>query len=237
MKREGRLEIMWKEFIRNVEAKLIERGVAKAEDFSPSSVTAEDIAIFENRFQVKLPEVLKAYLSTACFDFNYIMAAVPVDIDAETIQDEEYECDTLWLDILSVPKGQPLKDLSERMEGFREGIEEGFYGITLEDAQNFLVIGDWMAGAGPMCIDLSKPDEQVDINDEDTWNIRWFDHEEFEWDSCYMEDGVLVGDAIAPDFRTLLEWYFGGKYDEIYEQQCKEYGVEPSPRNKWLNMD
>lgn len=59
-----------------------------------------------------------------------------------------------------------------------------------------------------MCIDLSKPDEQVDINDEKTWNIRWFDHEEFEWNTCYMKNSVLVGSAAAPDFRTLLEWYF-----------------------------
>jgi hypothetical protein len=51
-----------------------------------------------------------------------------------------------------------------------------------------------------------------------------------------MEDGVLVGSAVAPDFRTLLEWYFWGKYDEIYEKQCEEAGVEPSPHNKWLNM-
>jgi len=227
---------MWKKFVSNAEAKLIERGVAHAEAFSPSTVTDEDIEAFENRFQVKLPEILKAYLSVACFEFHYIMAAVPEDIDAETIQDEEYECDVLWLDILSVPKTQPLKDLSERMEGFREGIEEGYYGITLEDARNFLVIGDWMAGAGPMCIDLSKPDDQVDINDENTWNIRWFDHEEFEWNTCYMENDVLVGSPVAPDFRTLLEWYFCGKYDELYEKQCEEAGVEPSPHNKWLNL-
>lgn len=227
---------MERTYIRDAEAKLIEREVAKAEDFSPSTVTDEEIAAFESRFQVKLPKILKAYLSTACFEFNYIMAAVPEDIDAETIQDEEYECDVRWLDILSVPKNQPLKDLTERMEGFRGGIEEGFYGISLEDAKNFLVIGDWGAGAGPMCIDLSKSDDQVDINDEDTWNIRWFDHEEFEWDSCYMENGVLIGSPVAPDFRTLLEWYFCGKYDEIYVKQCEEAGVEPSPHNEWLNL-
>lgn len=74
------------------------------EDFSPSTVSDEDIKEFENRFQVKLPEILKVYLSTACFDFRYIMAAVPVDIDAETIQDEEYECDVLWFMKSSVRK-------------------------------------------------------------------------------------------------------------------------------------
>lgn len=227
---------MWKEFIKKAEAKLVERGVAKAEYFSQSFVSEKDIKEFEERFKVKLPEIIKAYLLAASFDFNYIMAALPTYINTKTIQDEDYECDVLWLDILSVPENQPLKNLTERMEGFREGIEEGFFGITLKDAENFLVIGDWMHGAGPMCIDLSKPDEQVDINDEDTWNIRWFDHEEFEWDTCYMKNGVLTGDAVAPDFQTLLEWYFCGKYDEIYEKQCMEAGENPVSRNKWLDI-
>lgn len=226
-----------KKFIQAAEAKLIERGVANEEDFSASTVTDADIEKFENHFQVKLPEIIKAYLSTASFDFRYIMAAVPIDIDAETIQDDEYECNECWLDILSVPKDEPLKDLYERMEGFREVIEEGLCGVTLDDVKNFLVIGDWMAGAGPLCIDLSKPDDQVDIDDEDTWNIRWFDHEEFEWDSTYMEDGVVVGDPIAPDFKTLLEWYFCGKYDEVYDGQCEEDGVEIPDRSTWLNME
>lgn len=227
---------MRKKFMKEAEEKLVERGVAKAELFSPSTVTAEEIEEFEERFQVTLPEILKAYLSTSCFDFNYIMAAVPVDIDAETIQDEEYECEELWLNILSVPKEQPLKDLYESMERFREVISQGLYGVTLEDAKNFLVIGDWMAGAGPLCIDLSKPDEQVDMEDESTWNICWFDHEEFNWNEDYMENGVLEGDPVAPNFKTLLELYFCGTFDERYEKQCEEDGVKPSSRSTWLNL-
>ena len=228
---------MSKEFIKNAEAKLIQREVVKQEDFSISTVTNAEMEAFEKQFQLKLPDIIKEYLSEACFDFNYIMAPVPVDIDSETIQDNEYECDLCWIDIFSVPKGKPLSDLTNRMLGFREIISEGLVGVTMAEAKNFLVIGDWMGGAGPLCIDLSKPDDKVDRNNEDTWNICWFDHEEFEWDQCYMENGILTGNPVAPDFKTLIEWYFCGTFDKSYEEQCEKYGEELSPRSTWIQYE
>lgn len=39
--------------------------------------------------------------------------------------------------------------------------------------------------------------------------------------------------AKAEDFKTLLEWYFGGKFDENYLEQCDEDGEEPEPFSNW----
>lgn len=37
-------------------------------------------------------------------------------------------------------------------------------------------------------------------------------------------------------FAGLIMKNLSGKYDEIYEKQCEEAGVEPSPHNKWLDL-
>ena len=84
---------MTKEFMKEAVENLIARGVAKPEDFSPSAVTDEDIAAFERRFQVTMPESLRAYLQTCSFDFEYLAAPIPEDgLDADTILDPDYEC-------------------------------------------------------------------------------------------------------------------------------------------------
>lgn len=87
-------------------------------------------------------------------------------------------------------------------------------------------IGDWGAGWGPLCIDLSKPEDKVDEDREGTWSLVWFDHEDFDWDTQYLgEDGLLHGKAASPDFKILLEWYFYGILEDKYEQ---EEGIKPT---------
>ncbi len=92
--------------------------------------------------------------------------------------------------------------------------------------RNLIPIGDWGAGWGPLCIDLSKPEEMVDGDDEDTWSLVWFDHEDFDWDEQYLgEDGLLHGQAALPSLKVLLDWYFYGELENKYEQ---EEGVTPT---------
>jgi len=209
-------------FVKQAFQALIERKVAKPECFTPSPVTEEDLAAFERRFQITLPSLLKTFLKTYCYSLDNICAPVPEDIDPETIQSDEFSMHLLWLDLLSVPKENPLKDLYCRMECFRSvAVDE--LDMALESVAHLLPVGDWYAGAGPLCIDLTVPEDKVDLNDMDTWSLEFFDHEEFDWEKCYMhEDGLVRGRIVAPDFKSLLEWYFYGKFDKAYEMQKNE---------------
>ena len=107
------------------------------------------------------------------------------------------------------------------MRNFREVCtDEDLIGMNLEDIAHFLPIGDWGAGWGPLCIDLSVSEEDIDINDMDTWSLQWFDHEEFDWEEEYRnDDGQIKGQFAVPDFKTLLVWYFMGRFDKEYEEQ------------------
>lgn len=77
-----------------------------------------------------------------------------------------------------------------------------------------------------MCIDLSKPENVVDEDNENTWSLVWFDHEDFDWDEQYLgEDGLLHGTPALPNLKILLDWYFYGALEDKYEQ---EEGVKPT---------
>ncbi|MCI9121989.1 MAG: hypothetical protein HFG00_10780, partial [Oscillibacter sp.] len=86
-------------------------------------------------------------------------------------------------------------------------------------------IGDWGAGWGPLCLDLSR-EGNADPKNTDTWSVVWFDHEDFAWDKTYLrKDGLLHGQPAAPDFKTLLEWYFYGSLEAEFEAAT---GVKPT---------
>lgn len=206
-------------FIRQAFQALIDRGIAKPEYFSPSTVSDEDIIAFERKFNVILPALIKTYLKAYCYDFNYIRTPVPIDINPITIQSKEYETHALWLDLLSVPKENPLKDLYHRMENFREMVtDEYLAGMTIESISHLLPIADWYAGAGPLCIDLRVKAQAVDLNRCETWSLHFFDHEEFDWKTNYTNaNGMACGHKVVPDFQTLLEWYFYERFDRAYE--------------------
>lgn len=70
---------------------------------------------------------------------------------------------------------------------------------------NLIPIGDWGAGWGPLCIDLSRPEEQIDENRKETWSLVWFDHEEFEQEEmkiflmrrrCFYDNSQEVSEHI-----------------------------------------
>ena len=67
-----------------------------------------------------------------------------------------------------------MEDVSERMETLQE-IRE-FCGLPEDCFRNLIPIGDWGAGWGPLCIDLSRPEEQIDENRKETWSLVWRDH-------------------------------------------------------------
>lgn len=200
-------------FVKQAFQALIDRGVAKPEYFTPSPVSDEELAAFEEKYQVVLPSLLKTFLKSYCYEFYMICAPVPWDPDPDTIQSEEYEMHLLWLELLSVPMENPLGELAARIECFREMATGDFIEMEPETVAHLLPVGDY-GGAGPLCIDLTLTEETIDINNMDTWSIQFFDHEEFDWKNSYLEDsGLARGSREAPDFKTLLEWYFYGKFD------------------------
>ena len=80
---------------------------------------------------------------------------------------------------------ESMSVVSERMEILQE--IKDFCELP-EDCFRYLIpIGDWGAGWGPLCIDLSRAEEEIDENDESTWSLVWFDHEEFDWDEWYQD--------------------------------------------------
>lgn len=266
-------------FIQEAFQKLIARGIIHKDAIRPSTATDTDIAAYERRFGVTLSPFFKTFLKSYSYQFTRIAAPVPEDIVPATIQDNEEDTppyiDLQWLELISIPRKNPLKDLSCKMEGFRSLIASSYklLGVTLDDVKNFVPIGDWGAGWGPLFIDLAKPDEAVDINDERTWNLVWFDHEEFPWKEPHVEAQdipVIAGAGFtmsmghydycrrpgghstpltlseiersdklrdktaAPNFKTLLEWYFCGKFDKAYEIQLKNDGKKMPNYSKYI---
>lgn len=213
-------------YMRQGIAALINRGVAVKEDFTPPKVSDEDLLQFESDYDIKLPDSLKAYLQAGCFEIQMLMAAIPEDhfFDEDSFREAVY-CEPIWMELLSVPKHNPLGDLRERMAFFREMADDAIIsGVTSSDIKDMIPVGDYMAGAGVMVMDLSCPENEVNMKDPKTWSIRWFDHEEFDWNRVYVTDGRLIGRAAFPSLEVLIDCYFSGKYDSIYEAQLQEDG-------------
>ena len=72
------------------------------------------------------------------------------------------------------------------------------------------------------------PVDGMEYDKPDSWQLCQFDQTAFDWEAAgYIDDqGVVKGEKIMPDFKTLLELYFYGKYDREYEQQLRERGDE-----------
>ena len=200
-----------KDFMEHAFQKLKERGWFSGQEFAKSAITEEEIAAFEQEHQVTLPSLYKAFLTsyrlpeTEC---NEICAIIYGTGDL----------DPLWL-MIDSPKN--MTQVSEKME-FLQEIRD-FCELPDDCFRNLIPIGDWGAGWGPLCIDLSRPESGVDENNEETWTLVWFDHEEFEWNELYLgADGLLHGREGAPDLKTLFEWYFCGSLEKEYERETGE---------------
>ena len=127
----------------------------------------------------------------------------------------------LWMELDGAVSMEALEEQIEILQEMQDYCElpDGCF-------QNLIPIGDFGAGWGPMCLDLSRPEESADPDREETWAVVWFDHEEFDWDRRYLgEDGLLHGRPAAPDLKTLLEWCLCGSLETEFEEK---YGIRPT---------
>lgn len=209
-------------FIKGAFRALIKRGVAAEEMLTPSTVTDTDIDKFEKTFDICLPSIFRAYLKAYCYDFSVICAPVPVD--GMEYCKEGSEKGLWWMELVSLPKEEPLKNLYAFMESFRSiCTDSDLVNLGLDKVRNFIPIGEW---DGLLCIDISQTDVHPDK--PETWQISRFEQTVFDWEKVgYInKKGVVTGERTVPDFKTLLEIYFYGKYDAEYERQLKERGEE-----------
>ena len=210
------------QFVKGAFQALIDRGVASKSMLTPSTVTDADIDRFEQTFGVKLPSIFRSYLKAYCYDFTVICAPIPVDgMEYDELGSEK---GLWWFELLSLPKEDPLKNLYGLMESFRSvTTHKDLVNMKLNQIKQFVPIGEW---DGPFCIDISQ--SEIDADKPDTWQLCQFDQTAFDWETAgYIDDqGVVKGEKIMPDFKTLLELYFYGKYDREYEQQLRERGDE-----------
>lgn len=203
-----------REFVKGAFQKLKERGWFPGQEFEPSTITEEEITTFEWKHQVKLPSMYKTFLTSLWLpdhDCNEVCA----------IRDDDRFFCPLW-QMIDSPR--TMDEVSKSMESLQ--IIREFCQLPEDCFRNLIPIGDWGAGWGPLCIDLSRPEEKIDPDDPLTWSLVWFDHEEFDWDKTYLcDDGLLHGSEAAPDLKAYLEVYFYGSLEAEYE---RETGVKPT---------
>lgn len=209
-------------FVKGAFQALIERGVATESMLTQSTVTDADIEKFEKTFDISLPSIFKIYLKAYSFDFSVICAPVPVD--GMEHSEPGSEKGLWWMELISLPKEEPLKNLYAAMESFRSiCTDSDLVNLGLDKVRNFVPIGEW---DGLLCLDVS----QVDVRQDNpkTWQLSRFEQTVFDWEKAgYIDErGVVTGERKIPDFRTLLEIYFYGKYDKEYERQLRERGEE-----------
>lgn len=206
-----------KEFVIGACQKLKERGWFPGEQFEPSTITEEEISAFEREHQANLPSLYRTFLTSFRLPRN-----LGNDIQFCSILEAELGgFAQLWIEI-DCPRS--MTDVTERMEILQE--IRNFCELPEDCFQNLIPIGNWGAGWGQLCIDLSVSEEKVDEKDESTWSLVWFDHEEFDWDKEYLgEDGLLHGSKALPSLKALLELYFYGALEGRFEE---EKGIKPT---------
>ena len=223
-----------KEFVQGAFQALVDRGVISNSDFIESKVTDMDIQQFEEKYGVAMPSLFKTYLKTYCYTFDTINAPIPDDRDSIMEEDEEPWTELQWITLFALPQEEPLKMLDEYMNGFRKLLK--MVELDVYNKDYLLPIGDWGAGWGYLFIDLSRSDDDVEIDVTDTWNIVWIDHGELDED--YLgDDGKIHAYEVAPDFKTLLQWYFYGIYDKCYEEQCESEEEELPDYSTYIDWE
>lgn len=211
-----------KNFVKEAFRALVRRGVATESMLTPSTVTDADIDRFEKSFEIRLPSIFRTYLKAYCYDFSVICAPVPVDGVAHCGSDSEKGL--WWIELVSLPKEDPLKNLYALMESFRSVCTDSdLVNMGLDRVRQFVPVGDW---DGTLCIDLNQTD--VREGEPDSWQLCRFDETLFDWEKAGYIDrgGIVTGERKLPDFQTLLEIYFYGKYDKEYEEQLRACGEE-----------
>ncbi|MBO4580032.1 MAG: hypothetical protein J5715_07770 [Clostridiales bacterium] len=246
----------YSKFMKGAFDALVARGVIDSSVLTEVRISDDEFEALEKECDIQIPDEVRAYLRAYGHSFNMLATPVPEDLYAhsdyvvdiskqinmtpdeiaELDEDDKFDLSVTWSDFIKVDKDNPLKGIKDAIEGFRgyascvENPE-----IDEEKINRFLPVGEWMS-AGSLCIDTSKKKEDVDIDDPDTWQIRWFDHEELDWESeGYIgEDGDIVGSVMFPDLETIIKLYFYGAFDQAYLAQCEDWGEEPEDRNTWV---
>ena len=194
-----------KAFVETAFQKLIERGWVLSEQLTPSPNTEQDITAFEQKYHIQIPTMYRAFL----LSYQY-----PFSDGINTVIDHAGEISPLWLFLPTLPITKLEQNYLEL-----QSVAMDCYNISFENSKHLLHIGDWGYGWGPLCIDLSKSETDINIDDENTWQLVWLDHEE-DWKECFTDEtGKLIGSPAAPNFQALLEWYFMGKFEPEFEQE------------------
>ena len=218
-----------KAFVETAFQKLIQRGWVLPEQLTLSPNTEQQITAFEQKYNIKIPMIYRAFLLSYQYPFSDGLNTIVYKYD---------ELEPLWI-FLPTPT---ISDLEKNYLELQE-VAMDCCDITFENCEHLLHIGDWGYGWGPLCIDLSKSETDVNIEDENTWQLVWLDHEKNwnEWGT--NKNGKLVGSAAAPNFQTLLEWYFMGTFEPAFEQEyhvkltkdllCNESFLESYWEERW----
>lgn len=191
-----------KAFVEYAFQRMKERGWFSQTGLVPTGVTDGEIAAFEEEYQIKLPSLYKAFLQSYEINFHFCGICNEPDL---------YTCPHP----LTLNTG--MQELREAMEEFRRSAREYFsYSAGPEEFGKYLPIGLW--DSDWLLWDLSKPADQVAADDPDfgvSWLLCSFAHDE-AWDETYWKEG---GCPVAPDFRTLLEWFFFGSLIPEFEAE------------------
>lgn len=195
-----------RDFIHMAFQKCMERGWLNK--LTPSVISPQDIMKLEQRYRLNFPLFYKEFLTTYQLPEDMLQIC--------GIAEHADEPSPLWLILHGTSS---VEQLSQHIKFFREDAEE-FRGGTAIGCGYLIPIGDWGAGWGPLCIDTTKPDELVHEDDESTWSLVWFDHEEFDWGNERLaQNGLLHGSPAAPNLKTLLAWYFCGSLETEFEEE------------------
>lgn len=193
-------------FVKQAFQTLKERGWFAKTGLVPTGVTEREIAAFEEKYHIKLPSLYKAFLQSYEMDYSFDGSLWGI-VDEGGLETEPISLNTMTASMMD-----------DAMDEFRRGAREYFsYSARPEQYGKYLPIGNW--DSDWLLWDLSKPMDQVREEDESTWTLVSFAHDE-EWDEKYWADG---GCARFPDFKTLLEWYFYGSLIPEFEEQ---YGIK-----------
>lgn len=187
-----------KDFIEQSFQKLLERGWL--EELIPSAITETDIAGFEKEHKIKLPAMFKAYLMAYKLPCPSVFGS-GIDGLIYDYEDKEIRIDTIDWYVLT----DDISDLSEALEGFREEACE--WDIPARKYKNMVPFG-YMDGW--YCLDLKQ------INGNDCPVVFLGDDD--DWEEHLDKKGYLHGKYVAPNFRTLLEWFFCGSLEPEYEK-------------------
>ena len=201
-------------FIKQAFAKLIDKGWIN-EKLKPSSIMEMDIELFETKYKIQLPCLYKEFLLTYELPCSTVSKRSFI-INGIIYNEYDEGPELLWL----------MLDRVKNINALMKGIDE-FREIAVDDCkappgsyQHLVPIGNWGAGWGTLCIDLNLAKQAANLEDASTWSLVWFDHEEFDWEEEYLdEDGLLYGRPAAPDFKTLMEWYFLGTLESDFEKE------------------